>query len=89
MNCCNDFGTCESGLGCPCRRDEVKPAAVARIKASSAHEVGNIWFTEPEPTEPLTRFELVAVRGTVLVFGLTNAVLVVMGAGYVWQRWLA
>lgn len=33
MNCCNDFGTCEQGLGCPCS-DDVKPVAVARVKAN-------------------------------------------------------
>ncbi len=88
MNCCNDFGTCESGLGCPCRRDE--PAKVAPVKVSHRPaETGNIWVAEPEPIEPLSRGEKVIVWGTLLAFAVISITLMTMGVGYVWARWLA
>lgn len=85
---------CNQGRDCTCMASACginqRAAKVALVKARpTASETGNIWLAEPEPVEPLTRGEMLAVWGTVLVFGLASTVLMIMGAGYVWTRWLA
>lgn len=114
MNCCNEFGTCENGLGCLCGDLSVQVQRIIReqrcpelgghncatvdecnsspgpVSASAIPaESGNIWFAEPEPPDPLTRAEMLAVWSLVLAVSVIGWVLIAMGSGYVWTRWLA
>lgn len=82
---------CNQGRDCTCAgpKDDCA-ASVARIKASPRQpEVGNIWFADPEPIEPLRGWEMLLVWGLLLVLGLFSTALIFTGAGYLWQRWLA
>jgi len=40
LNCCNDYGECEQGEGCPARASHMDDNRASK-------EAGNVWFYEP------------------------------------------
>lgn len=85
MNCCEQNapnGGCNQGRDCPVRTTRLNP------NLSEADPLP-VWYAGDEPVLPLHRTELLLVWGGVMLTGLTTAVLIVVGIGYSWQRWLA
>jgi len=71
LNCCNDYGECEQGEGCPARASHMDENRASK-------EAGNVWFYEPPPVE-LTTLETVIVYCTLTILSLISLGLVSAG----------
>lgn len=74
MNCCNDWGQCTGKGDCPARHTAPKPAPQA-----------NPFDPIPEPET----WEVIAFYGGVAVVTVLSIVLVGIGVGAAYARWLA
>lgn len=62
---CDELGVCQNtGL---CAQCSDGTGAQRAPSSAVSPEVGNVWFSEPEPPEPMTRTDCIAVAALALV----------------------